>query len=241
MQKKQIAHPFHKIMFDYDESKPWTTRDEKLLNIYLELHDHEAKRHEQARELLKQYGDLDRQVEAVRKEQKEMKKKLKSTRETADHILAEVNLKRPNAMERFVQLVNDTNDAIQEYDKKIRELEKVIKELTEKKDKYEEEEEENTLWDRLSELKITYGYDKNLATDYVSFDDDEQRFREKASFISRQNENHMNFCNRVVDNYNKLLLETEIQYEVWTEFGKRMILITQITGRNSGLTEISTN
>ena len=166
---------------------------------------------------------------------------LKSTRETADHILAEVNLKRPNAMERFVKMVNDTNDVIQEYDKKIRALEKVIKDLTEKKDKYEEEEEENTLWDRLSELKITYGYDKNLATDYVSFDDDEQRFREKASFISRQNENHMNFCNRVVDNYNKLLLETEIQYEVWTEFGKRMVLITQITGSNSGLTEISTN
>lgn len=241
MQKKTIEHPFHKIIFDYDESKPWTTRDEKLLNIYLQLHDYEAQRHEQARVLHKQYGELDRQVEAIRKEMKEMKAKLKATRDAADHILAEINLNRPNAMEDFVQQVNKTNDVIQEYDKKIRVVEKVIKELTAKKDKYEEEDEDNELWNRLSELKITYGYDKNLSTDYVSFDDDEQRFREKVSFMSRQNENYMNSCDRVVENYNRLLLETEIQYELWTEFGKRMVLITHIAGSNAGLTQISTN
>lgn len=241
MQKKTIEHPFHKIIFDYDESKPWTPRDEKLLTVYLQLHDREAQRHEQARALHKQFGELDRQVEAVRKEMKEMKAKLKATRDAADHILAEMNLNRPNAMERFVQQVNETNDVIQEYDKKIRVAEKSIKELTERKDKYEEEDEDNALWERLSELKITYGYDKNLSTDYVSFDDDEQRFRDKVGFMSRQNENYMNSCNRVVENYNRLLLETEIQYEVWTEFGKRMMLITHISSMNSGLTQASTN
>lgn len=241
VQKKQIAHPFHKIAIDYDESKPWTARDEKLLKLYLQLHDTESQRHATAQDLMKKYGELEKGVEAVRKELKQVKDKLKATRDAADHVLAQINLHVPNVLEKFTQSVNETNDAIQDYDKKLRALEVKIKKLHALKDKYHDEEEEDSLWDRLSELKITYAYDTRLAIDYVSFDDDEERFREKASFMSRENERYLDYCSRVTDNYNKLLVETEVQYEVWGEFGRRMKLIEHVTGRDSGYTEISRN
>jgi len=241
MQKKTIEHPFRKITFDFDECKQWTPRDEKLLKLYLKIHDSEAKQQAAARELMKKYGALDRQVTEVRTRLKKVKDTFAATREAADHVLAEVNLRKRNALEKFVQRVNDTNDIIQEYDKKIRELEKEIKELSTEKEQFHNEEEDNPLWRRLSELKITYAYDSRMAIDYVSFDGDEERLREKTTFISRQNDNHINFCDRVVENYNRLLLETTTQYELWSEFGKRMMLIQQISSQNSGFTEISGN
>ncbi|HXH19290.1 MAG TPA: hypothetical protein VNJ07_09425 [Chitinophagales bacterium] len=241
MQKKQIEHPFHKISFDYDDTKPWTARDEKLLNTYLRLHDSEARRHENARDLMKRYGEHEKHIEEVRKKMKQMKEKLTATRDAADHILAQIQLQVPNALENFVKQMNETNDFIQEYDKEIRKLEAETMDLKKLKDHYHDEEEDSSLWELLTDLKITYGYDKNMAIDYVSFDDDEERFREKASYISRQNDNYMDYCNRVIENYNRLMLETEIQYEVWKEFCRRMVLIEHITGHDSGKTTISIN
>jgi len=241
VQKKTIEHPFHKITIEYDETKPWTPRDEKLLNIYLQLHDAEARQHEIAFDLLKKYGEHGKHIEALRKELKTVREKLNSTREMADHVLGQLSLKVPNALENFVQSVNATNDMIQEYDKKLRELEVESRELNVLKEKYHDEEEDNQLWERLSELKITYAYDNNLSIDYVSFDDDEERFREKASYISHQNDNYMNSCDRTIENYNRLVVETEVQYEVWKEFCKRMALIEYITNRDAGFSEVSSN
>ena len=241
MQKKTIDHPFHKISFDIDESKSWTARDEKLLNTYLQLHDNEKQRHEAASGLRKQFIEMDKRTETLRKELNGVKKKITAIRDAADHIIAQINLHVPKAVEKFTEQVNETNEAIQEHHAKMQEFEKEVKELSDLKNKFMDEEEEETLWERLSELKITYAHDSRLATDYVSFDDDEQRFREKASFMSRQNDQYMDYCNRAVDNYNRLLLELTAQYDVWNEFGRRMKLIEHITGRNSGFMEIGTN
>lgn len=228
MKKKIVEHPFHKISFDYDESKDWTPRDEKLLNTYLQLHDSEKQRQDEASSLRKQFSELEKHVEQVRKELKKVEKKITATRNEADHILAQVNLQVPRAAEKFTEQVNETNDDIQDYHKKMQQLEKEINELNKLKDKYIDDDEE-PLWERLSELKITYAHDNRLSTDYVSFDDDEQRFRDKVSYISHQNDRAIDYCDRVVDNYNRLLLETTVQYEVWNEFGRRLKLIEQIT------------
>ena len=233
MKKKIIEHPFHKISFDYDEAKAWTRRDEKLLNIYLQLHDNEKQRQETAGALRKQFTELNKHIESIRKELKQIQKKINATRDAADHIIAQVNLRAPRAAETFVAKVNKTNDAIQVYHKKMERLEAEIKELNALRNKFTDDDEE-PLWERLSELKITYAHDKRMSTDYVSFDDDEQRFRDKVGYISRQNDKAIDYCDKVTDNYNRLLLETTTQYEVWNEFGKRMKLIEQITGMNKG-------
>ncbi len=228
VKKKIVEHPFHKVSFDYDEKKEWTPRDEKLLNTYLQLHDSEKQRQDEASSLRRQFSGLEKHVERVRKELKQVEKKITATRNEADHIIAQVNLQMPRAAEKFSEQVNGTNDDIQDYHKKMQQLEKEINELNGLKDKYIDDDEQ-PLWERLSELKITYAHDNRLSTDYVSFDDDEQRFRDKASYISHQNDKAIDYCDRVIDNYNRLLLETTVQYEVWNEFGRRLKLIEQIT------------
>jgi len=97
------------------------------------------------------------------------------------------------------------------------------------------------LWERLLELKITYAHDSRLATDYVSFDLEEERFRTHTGLLNKQNEKHINYCNSVINKFNLLQSETETQYELWAEFGKRLKLIEQITGPDPGFTDISLN
>ena len=172
-----------------------------------------------------------------------MEKQITATRNAADNIASPSATVSSAVLQKFGKQVNETNNTVQRYDKNIRQLEIEIKELIRLKDIYidEDEDYENSLWERLSELTITYAHDQRLATDYVSFDNDEEQLRDRATFMSRENDRLIDHCDRVIENYNRLLLETTVQYEVWKEFGKRLELIERIFGVSGNFPDFSSN
>ncbi len=239
--KKTINHPFHKVSFDYDDKKKWTARDEKLLNLYLSLLDSEEQRYKQASELKKKYIGLASAVGEVRRELKKVRDALTAAREAADHVVAELTLRKKNTLKAFTRKVNKASAAIQDYDQRFRKAEALQAELSKPLDAFQDADEDDSLWQRLSELKITYAYDKRMAIDYVSFDEEEERFRDKIGYINHQNDNTVNYCHSVIDDYMLLRCETEMQYELWAEFGRRLTLIEYVTKMDSGIADLGMN
>jgi len=241
MQQKLVEHKLRKIQFEYDDTKPWTEQDENLLNAFIGLHDYELERKTTGQELMKQYSARDKEIENAREVLKKVKETFAATRQMADHLVADVAYKKSHAVEKFYEAVNTTNDAIQEYDKIMRAIGDEA--LDKQKEKYFEEEENHQAWEVFETATNEHynNYEVN-AIDIVSFDKADEAFKTYLSVvINSGNSSAMDYMNEVIHNYNLLMLETEVQYELWQEFTKRIFLIEKITGSDSGTAYFNMN
>jgi hypothetical protein len=84
-------------------------------------------------------------------------------------------------------------------------------------------------WDVYEKIKTNHfgNYDIN-AIDTMSFDEDDERFRDFISLRDMQNQHTIDYSNGIIENYNRLILETNTQYGIWEEFLKRLSLIRQV-------------
>lgn len=239
MQVKEIKHELRQISIAYDETIQWTDDDNSLLQVFLKLHDEIWQEHQAAEALVTNYLKLDEEIVRMRADVEELKKTFTNARGLADHILAAINLKRPNAMEAFAAAVNETNDKMRAFDGPLKRISGRLNELDELQEKFYDARENNENWWQLSETLTAHGTKgKRNAIDYVRFDDEQDRLRGSVQYQRQRDDERLRRCDDVVDNYNRLMYELEIQYEVWAEFGKRLLLIEQITSGNEGRTTV---
>lgn len=242
MQTKTIQHPLRTISFEYDETIPWTTQDENMLNSYLHVHGMEVLARENAQAIFEKYIIHDKHVEELRKTLVLVKEKVATAQQSADHLLDNITLRKPNVIEDFTEAVNTTSDYIDEYHRQMEVLKEECDELNTVLKEIMDDEENDKAWEIFSELKSKHfqNYETN-AIDIVSFDKEDDKFRGFTSFHRNRNEKHIDYCNKTVENYNKLLLEITAVYEVWSEFGKRLVLIQRILDNANGITTIHMN
>ncbi|MGB4773791.1 MAG: hypothetical protein WBP45_01345 [Daejeonella sp.] len=242
METKTIQHPLRTISFEYDETIPWTTQDEALLNSYLHVHNMQVLIRENVEVLFHKYAVHDKHVEELRKELVLVKEKVACAQQSADRLLDNITLRKQNVVEDFIEAVNTTSDYIDEYHKQMEVLKEECDELNAVLKEIMDDEENDKVWEIFSDVKSEHfqNYEIN-AIDIVSFDKEDDKFRGFASFHRDRNGDRIDYCNRAVENYNKLLLEITAVYEVWTEFGKRMVLIQRILDNAYGITTIHMN
>jgi len=233
MPQKLIEHKLRKIEFEYSDTIPWTEQDEALLNSFVAVHDYELQRKQTGRELIKKYSERNKQIEYAREELNRLKEKFAATRLLADHLLEDIALQKTQEVEKFYAEVYAVNDAIAAYDKIMRPIGDDA--LDKEKEKFFDEQNEIAAWEAFDEINLTHSqhYETN-AIDIVSFDKADEQFKTYLRVVRDSNNSAMDYMNRVINNYNTLMLETELQYKLFEEFIKRVELLKKITVVKAG-------
>jgi hypothetical protein len=242
VKQQVIEHATRKISFSADELKPWTKEDETLIKAYISLHDKELLLKAQANELLSLSADLNKQTEKVRLKLIELKEMIAAISKLADGFIV-IN---PNRQQKANEISKEAEKLgayiTGDYHSILSELELTSKTCSEKNGAFINDTEDNELWDAYNDIKRSHFHNYEInAIDIVSFDKDDDTFRNFASVWGDHNKGIIDYANEAIGNYNKLILETEMQYALWEEFLKRLSLIRMVTATETGEISASSN
>ena len=241
MVQKVYEHTTRKISFSVDELKPWTKQDELLINTYLKLHDKEALLKAQAKELMNKCGNLNKHTEKVRLTLITIKTNIAVLIKLADSFII-VGLAREKKAAEISEQVSKVNEALQAYSALLNKLEKETRKCSALNSPFIDATENVEAWEEYTEIKCEHFNNIEInSVDIISFDKDDETFRGFVSVWGDANKATIDYANSAIDNYNKLLLETETQYAIWEEFLKRFALIRSIVESNAGELTISVN
>lgn len=238
---KLVEHELRKIEFEYDEQKAWTEQDESLLNAYLSLHNHELEHKTTGKDLMQRYGEQNKMIEQARKQLMELKDSFTQTRELADKLSGDILFKKPYRTEPLYEALDHTSQLLQTYDTYMRTI--ANEGLEKEREAFFDADENTEHWDAFDDANLLHSqnYEVN-AIDTSSFFDEEEKFRSFLSVVvTTANNSAMDYINEVINNYNKLMLQTEVQYELYKEFVKRLALIESLTGDSTGGTYFNLN
>ena len=242
MKQQVIEHAARKISFSTDELKPWTKEDETLIKAYISLHDKELSLKAQAKELLSLSADLNKQTEKVRLKLIELKEMIAAISKLADGFIVVSPNRQHKANEINKEAEKLSAYITGDYHSILSELELTVKACEEKNGAFINDTENNELWDAYSDIKHSHFHNYEInAIDIVSFDKDDDTFRGFASVWRDHNKGIIDYANEAIGNYNKLILETEMQYALWEEFLKRLSLIRMVTAAETGEISASSN
>lgn len=232
--KKIIEHAVRNISFSVDELKPWTPEDENLITAYTSLHDAEIKLKAEGSALLTLAGNLNKQTEKVRNKLMALKERIAALSKLADRFVM-VDPNRQSWAEELNKQTEKVGKHIGAYHDMLTVADSAVAACEEKNSPFIKEVEDIERWEKFDDIKNGYFNDyETKAIDIISFGNDEDMFRMLASSFTHQNKGIIDAANNAIDNYNRLLLETEMQYALWEEFLKRLSVIRMITESEAG-------
>ncbi|MFN8323421.1 MAG: hypothetical protein U0T74_12240 [Chitinophagales bacterium] len=240
MATKLFEHPLRKFEITYDDSKPWTTQDEDLVNAFLNLHQYVMERTETSRHLMEQYAALNRAIGAARTEYQKVRKMMDETRQMAEVVIPAMQLNQVVVQEHFDKAVLQTDEAILEYDQVMRAIDLETPEPA--RYAFIEEQDDAPIWNQFDETNLEHSRQWEVnSIDTAVFTDTEEMFRVFVGEQARQQDQVIDYTNEVINNHHILMLETELLYEVWKEFVKRVQLLDYITGKADNRDFLSMN
>lgn len=228
MISKTIEHITRKISFSADESRTWTEDDEKLVTAYLQLHNREQSLKIQGDDLVKKFTGINKQTEKLRAILNVVKKLITAASELADKF----NPIIPKKQEIVKQITDETekiSNRIQKYHRLMEKLSVEIDVHSKINSRFLDDLENMELWEAYKEVMHIHfnNYEIN-SIDIVSFSNEDELFRGFASVWDDKNKYAFDYSDKAIENYNRLILETEIQYGIWKEYLKRFELIRLI-------------
>jgi hypothetical protein len=241
MVQKTIEHGARNISFSADESKPLTEEDEQLIAAYVKLHDRELLLKAQGKELRDYCSSLNKQTEEVRTVLTDLKDMLVALSKQADGFVT-VDPNREMKAKQIIQETERVNTNMQNYHPLLTELDLVAKDCTEKNSAFIDEVESYDLWETYDNIHSSHFANHTVnSIDIVSFDNDDELFRAFVSICDNENKAAIDYANNAIDNYSKLVLQTEMQYGIWEEFLKRLALIRMVVESKAGEIFTSSN
>lgn len=227
MAQKTIPHSLRTITLNYDDAKPETDYEKELLRSYIQLHDsaevfsktisrlnYEYKEHEDAiADAEKEFQQVEEQLGLFYKEAQRLTNKLPATRQNESARAA----------------AGDLYDRVHAYHESITKIQEgVLNPLYAESTRLnneaitseEEEEKLGEQMDKHEELatSLNEDYDR-YSLDLVSYDDDEQDFKDVFSRTDKFNRE----SSRILQRYNKFTEKIKAAYANWD---KTIALIT---------------
>jgi hypothetical protein len=241
MNKKEIQTRLRKITLQLEEGKEWTAADQEVQDKYVALHELVFEQNLKIKTLHDRYQDFNKQVDAHREELQKVKQASKHARTLADKLSETVGVYNPGNVEEFVQAVNDCSEVIAVYHTILEKMGPVLGDYIEQLDAIQDEEDvHEEEFDEFSTILMEHNKNYEInAIDIVKFDFEQDMFRAQMSLDSSSNDKMIQRCHDVVHNYNTLMLESDLQYQVWNEFNKRVSLLQMIA--DDGSTTINMN
>ena len=245
MEIKTISHPLRKISITYGyNDNPWTKEDEQLVKAFIALHESEMKQQKLADYLLKEYSEIRKKIKVARTKLEEVTILLKDNIKEADKLSEKTGLIKPKTFPAFLERIMNTNDEIQEYGPLLSDVKDALDLLQPEKELYAvtDEDTETELWDKYSDIHLKHcrNYEKN-SIDIVEFDKEDDSFRTYRSVHEDNRNGKIDYSNDTIEDYNVLVIETEMQYQLWAEFNKRRLLLEYIFGEDKVFSTVLPN
>jgi len=229
VQTKKFEMGIHTISYEYDDAKTWTKQDEALEKKHIELAEREKTIRDMMYKSISEYSQIDKEIQAVRTFLMLVKDLSKDARDEADFYVESMMQMEDYGKELMAEKVQTAVKAFEKYHKKLLALEPGITKLSAFINNYVEMDEDMTEWDKHSKVKSKhYKNWRDNSIDICSFDREMDRFLAFVSVTKDSNSSIYRMLDGYVLDYNKLMLETEVQYGIWEEFAKRVELLNKM-------------
>jgi len=227
--EKKFEYPAHTVTYSYDDEKCWTEDDVALENTFLTLVQSHVDISEMMYKSLSKYSPFSKEIESVRAFLMLITDFIKEAIQEADNFIASLMTDEDYSRDLLTQKVNVIINALTEYHPKLTALETSVNSVVEFINKYIELDEDYTLWEKLSEVESRHFKDyENNSIDIVSYDRAKEFFQSYVSVHSTSNNSIYRMLDGYVLDYNKLMLQTEMQYAIWEELTKRVDLLNKM-------------
>lgn len=231
IQTKTIECGAHKITYTHDDAKAWTDEDENLIEAYVTLVKNEVEMHEMVYNSIMELAPISKEIEATREFLMLLKDFSADAREEADNLM--LSFMSPDEDDYDRNLLNEkvkrTEKASAKYHQKLTLLEPKITVVSDFVNKYNAMCEDFSHWEKLSLMEGVHCRNYKInSIDVCEFDAEKNRFQTYRSVYKDHSNDISRMQNGYVLDYNKLMLQTEIEYGIWNEFVKRLDLITKM-------------
>ncbi len=227
--EKIIEFPAHSATITYDDEKSWTEDDFALENAFVTLIESHVNLSEMMYKSLSEYSPIAKEIESVRAFLMLIADFIKEAIEEADNYIASMITEEDYSRDILSDKVNNIVKALSEYHPKLITLEPTINSIVNFINKYIELDEDYSLWDELSKIESNHFKNwKSNSIDIVAFDRAKEYFQAYVSVHSNSNSGIYRLLDGYILDYNKLMLQTEMQYAIWQEFSKRVELLNKM-------------
>ena len=222
-------HPMRRIELQYMPEKTLlTTEDETLLKKYLELHDFEYHLLKKTEELYISFCEIEKQVSTLLERVNDIKEKLNKSVAMADKLSADTYIPAETNMEKIQENNASVAAELSTHHQHLQSLYTEVKYYQGILNSCIEATEEGSekIYDEYSIISTAHSQNYEINTiDIVSLHIDYEKFCSSRDLCEERRDGFMNECDKVLNNYNTLNLETNALYNLWAEFIKRCELI----------------
>lgn len=245
IKKDIITHAARKIEVTYEPGKTvMTQQDGELLDAYTRLHDFEFEMLQTANKLYHESVPAGKKIDMLHGELSKAKIAFNECCQLADKLSAMSYDRDETNLKKLAKCQEQTGEELIAYSDSLQEVYETVKELSEKVNKYHEENEDvaNALYEKFSAIRTAHSVNwQDNAINIVAFEDEYDRFYSYRTVSEERRESLMDFCNKTLNSYSTLNLQTTALYDVWKEFLKRSDLLKVVAGLHSQQTGFTNN
>ena len=229
--EKTYQFEITQVVIRYDADKPYSESETKLeaslLAFVKEADDLRTLIVQKQSEFQPAWQEMIN-LQSLLKLQKELSK---DARSSADEYWECINDGTDFNLNELADKVDITSKGFDEYDIKLRVLSDKVDEVIDFVDNYIDLSNDDTLWDALNEneaaINETDKLDK-LSIDVEAFISEKERVENIISNYHTLSSGLQQLIENRIKEYKTLILETEMQYELWREFGKRIDMLNKV-------------
>ena len=245
IKKDVIKHPIRNIEITYEPGKTaMTEQDEQLLAAYIKLHDFELKMQKTADKLFQESIPLSKTIETLREELMHVQSVFDTSCELADKLSDISYSSNETSLKKLTESQKQANDAIMAYSIKIKDVYELTEHLSKQVNEYNlaNEDEMNLFYDEFSDIDLAHSANWEInSINIATFDDEYQKFLSYRSEREDRRISLMDYCDKAINNYTSLNLQTTTLYNVWNEFLKRCDLLRKIADLHTNALSINEN
>jgi len=227
--EKIIEFPAHSATITYDDEKTWTDDDFELERAFITLIEYHVNLSDMMYKSISEYSPFAKEIDTVRAFLMLIADFIKEAIEEADNFISSLMTQEEFSKDILTQKVDNIIKALTEYHPKLSNLEPTINKIVNFIHKYNELDEDCSLWDELSKIESKHfkNWESN-SIDIVAFDRAKEYFQAYVSVHSNSNSSIYRLLDGYILDYNKLMLQTEMQYAIWNELFKRIDLLNKM-------------
>ncbi len=227
--QKEIANSGWRVTYLFDDEKPFTEQDLALEASWEICVAKEAALSKTIQAASDQYESISEEIKALRNLLELIEELSLDARNEADECWQTMLVSEDYSLAGIAEKVATTNKSIDEYHEKLLPLSQKVMALSDILDKLKEQSEEVSHYEIFVKTKKQHSRTHEInSIDVVSFDAAVESSRYYIQYEKEKRTRLYCILNDYVDDSNTLMLETEMVYAVWTEFGKRVEILNKI-------------
>jgi len=227
--EKQFEYPALTVTYTYDDEKKWTKNDSALEKAFITLIEYHVNLSDMMYKSINEYAPFSKEIISVRDFLLLISDFIKDGISEADDFVASLMTQEEYSKELLNEKINTIIKSLTEYHPRLLTLTPKIDSIVAFVNNYIKLDEDYSLWDKLSKIESKHfkNWEVN-SIDIVSYDRAKEFFQAYVSVHSNSNSSIYRMLDGYILDYNKLMLQTEMQYAIWEELSKRVDLLNKM-------------